>query len=243
MKKWMGKVSILCAICCAMMIGGGCDFLGFNDNELYDGNDDGGSSEATPTEVPEPGKPHRITPVSTDRPQSTPTPTPDNGHGADFVVSGAGDRMEFNLGAASSGTFHFEARGFDPNRYGGNTQQLKPVYFWLYNGLYDYNCPGLLFEVRQLLYAGYWCTGGKIKGRNGGSWRGEECYSHTWESDPWFSFDITWGGGRIVLNIDGIFSQSMSIGTISGTVIAGIGWPPARREGIIGLEYRNIGMK
>ncbi|OGL41563.1 MAG: hypothetical protein A2161_12220 [Candidatus Schekmanbacteria bacterium RBG_13_48_7] len=232
--SWLkGSLSVVALIFCVIFLWNGCDFLGFNDeNEpnIPGGNGDAGSLLPTPTPPGGPGAPSA-------------TPTVRGGGGADLIVSEPGVRREINLGNVSAGTFHFEVRGFDPNRYGGDHDQLKPVYFWLYNGVYDYECSGLLFEVRQLLYANYWCIGGKIKGRNGGSWRGELCYSVTWERDHWYSIDVTWGGGVIALYIDGYLKERMNIGNVNGTVIAGLGWPPARREGIIGLEYRNMGMR
>jgi len=93
------------------------------------------------------------------------------------------------------------------------------------------------------MYQGYWCDGGKLHLRNHREWLGEDCYQFNFHEDRWYYFEINWADKQIHLSIDGVKLVTSYTNTISGPITAGIGWPPARREGIPGLEYRNYGYR
>ena len=105
---------------------------------------------------------------------------------------------------------------------------------------FDYNGSGFLLQVLQLMHAGYYCQGGKMTGRNNGRWLEEVCYMNDWEHDRWYSFEFSWANGYISISIDGVLLATAHTETLAGPISAGIGWPPSRREGLEGLQYRNI---
>jgi len=181
--------------------------------------------------------------INTPPPYSTPTPTPTGNTDGDIYTTEPGDRLEFSLGNRPSGTFFFEARGFVEERYPGDESWMKPVYFWIYNDNsgFDYNGSGFLFQVIQLMHAGYYCQGGKLHYRNHGQWLGEICYQFPFQNDQWYKIEIDWANNNISITIDGATLASGYTNSINGSITAGIGWPPTRREGIAGLQYRNYG--
>jgi len=223
----------------------GCERL----NEVFEqGADD---PTPTPTSYSSGTTPKPSSPTPGDKPvrHVTPTPTfleqtatPTDDGGAEFVTE-VGVNREFRLGDKTSGTFYFEARGFIDEYYPGDESWMKPVYFWIYNDHsgFDYDGSGFLFQVLQLMHAGYYCDGGKLHFRNHGVWLGEICYQHPWDDDRWYYVEITWANKYIHLYIDGAKVASGYTNSINGPITAGIGWPPARRHGVEGLEYRNIG--
>lgn len=160
-----------------------------------------------------------------------------------FTVTGPGDRVELALGTAS-GTFHFEARGFESVAQ-TEYYQAQRDFFWLYDGNYDLDTSVFLYKAIQYIRADYWCYGGKIKGyHNGdGDMFGETCFAVQWDKGRWYAFDVTWNGADISFAIDGVPQYTCSYGGNASALIAGIGWPPAGGEnpGTIGMEYRNWG--
>ncbi len=162
--------------------------------------------------------------------------------GDSFTVSGAGDRIEVDLGAVPAGEFHFEAKGFE-SALQTDYYQAQRDFFWLYDGNYDLNTSGFLYKLIQYIRAGYSCYGGKVKGYHNGSGKmfGETCFSVNWDKNKWYSFDLVWDGSNISFYIDDVLQYTCSYGSNTLPLIAGIGWPPGGGEnpGTIGMEYRN----
>jgi hypothetical protein len=162
--------------------------------------------------------------------------------GDTFTVNAPGDRIEVDLGVVPAGEFHFEARGFESERQASITDGQR-IFFWLYDGNFDFNTSGFLYKTIQYIRQNYYCYGGKVKGYQGGNGHmfGEACFSVDWDKSKWYSFDIVWDGATITLFIDGVAHYSCTYGSNTLPLFAGLGWPPAGGEnpGTIGMEYRN----
>ncbi|OGL42375.1 MAG: hypothetical protein A2161_19005 [Candidatus Schekmanbacteria bacterium RBG_13_48_7] len=249
------KSGIIVGLIIFLLILNGCDKL----NDFLDPAEESPTptptsfNTSTPTRTPNPGIKPTATRFFDLIYTSTPTgfrgeiitPTPTNRDDGNIYTTRKGEYLEFPLGERTNGTFYFEAKGFVEEKFPGDESWMKPVYFWISNddSGFDYDGQGFLFQVLQLLHDGYWCEGGKLHLRNHGVWLGEVCYQFRFEDDRWYGFEITWADRYIHLNIDGARLASTYTNVLAGPITACIGWPPSRREGIDGLQYRNYGFR
>jgi len=162
-----------------------------------------------------------------------------------FTIMKEGDRKEFNLGTTGPATFHFEVKGFTDNYQPNTTGEWQAGFFWIYNGdnfYYKGAGEGFLYIPYQYYYNNYSCNYGKVKGRsdNPGPWPLEACYmDQPWDPNKWYTFDVDWDGSTITLRLDGVVKHSGHLDPARRNLVAGIGWPPAEHEGLIGMEFRN----
>ncbi len=166
-----------------------------------------------------------------------------------FTVAQVGDRKEVNLGTPGPATFHFEVKGFT-DVYRSNTEgEWQYGFFWIYNGdnfSYKGAGEGFLYIPYQYAYNNYSCNYGKVKGRSDypDVWPLEACYmTDPWDPNKWYSFDIDWDGSTITLKMDGVVKHSGHLNPATRDLVAGMGWPPAEHEGLLGMEFRNWSFK